>query len=61
MSSSVDHERKWVGELYPGRGWKKKVSKMSDSQILAIYIREHQKPSKPKPKQDKESNPDAEF
>lgn len=46
MSQNVDHERAWVAKLYPGRGWKKKVDKMKPEQVLAIYIRAHQKQSK---------------
>jgi hypothetical protein len=53
MSNDVDHERAWVAALYPGKGWKKKVGKMKPEQVLAIYIREHQKAKAPK--QSKES------
>lgn len=29
--------RDWVKSAYPGPGWKEKVDKMSDSQIIALY------------------------
>lgn len=41
--------RGWVSDMYPGKGWKNKVHKMSDGQVTAIYLREINKPDKPKP------------
>lgn len=29
--------RKWVKAAYPGDGWKKKVEKMPDDQIVALF------------------------
>lgn len=29
--------RKWVKAAYPGEGWKKKVEKMPDDQIVALF------------------------
>ena len=29
--------RDWVKSAYPGPNWKKKVDKMSDDQIIALY------------------------
>jgi hypothetical protein len=56
--ADVNHERTWVGELYPGKGWKRKVSKMSDAQVLAIYLREMRKANEAKkPKEDKPNDP----
>ena len=34
----------YVMSLYPSRVWRDRVSKMSDSQIIAIYFREIKKP-----------------
>lgn len=31
--------REWVYKAYPGEKWRKKVDKMSDLQIKAIYLR----------------------
>lgn len=32
-------ERSVVAEMYPTRGWAKKVDKMSDVQVHAIYLK----------------------
>ena len=29
--------RDWVKSAYPGAGWKAKVDKMTDEQIVAVY------------------------
>ena len=44
--SDIDVKRAYVADLYPGPGWKEKVKKMPESQILAIYLRESSKPPK---------------
>lgn len=44
--SDINRKRDYVADLYPHRGWKKKVSKMSDAQIVAIFLREHNKAHK---------------
>ena len=31
--------REWVKSAYPGTNWAKKVDKMTDEQVLAIYQR----------------------
>lgn len=36
----TEREREYVAKMYPGRGWQKKVKKMSDAQVLAIYIKD---------------------
>lgn len=36
---SVEMMRHYVKEAYSGKAWKRKVSKMPDNQILAIYQR----------------------
>lgn len=45
-------KRSFVASLYSGKGWKKKVSKMSESQVLAIYFKEKNKDRK-EPKKEK--------
>lgn len=57
---SAEAKRSWVADLYPGPKWKKKVRKMSDAQIFAIWTREHNKNAKPKPKP-KEKPDDTPF
>lgn len=41
--SDIDKKRATVIDLYPHRGWKKKVDKMSDAQVIAIFLREQNK------------------
>jgi hypothetical protein len=50
---SVDEMRSFVADMYPGPKWKKKVKDMPDGQVMAIYMREHDKthPSHDKPKE----------
>lgn len=49
--TDIDQKRAYVTDLYPGPRWKKKVQKMPDSQVIAIYLREHAKPKQDKPKE----------
>lgn len=41
--SDINRKRAFVAGLYPHRGWEKKVAKMSDAQVVAIYLREQNK------------------
>ena len=36
---SMDQMRAAVAALYPGKGWKEKVARMPEGQILAIYTK----------------------
>lgn len=59
--SDIDQKRDYVHGLYPGKGWKERVLKMSDAQVVAIYLRETNKAknNKPKPPEaEKESGSD---
>lgn len=50
--SDLEVKRAFVAGLYPGPNWKKKVQKMPDQQVIAIYLREQGKPPKnDKPKE----------
>ena len=51
----------YVKDLYPGDAWRKKVDKMSDSQVLAIYYRALQKGQKPIKKAAKPSAASGSF
>lgn len=42
--SDIELKRTFVHNMYQGEGWKKRVKKMGDSQILAIYMKNHQVP-----------------
>lgn len=43
--TDAERKRAYVSDLYSGKGWKHKVSKMSDDQIVAIYLK-HQNDGK---------------
>lgn len=48
-----EKERQYVAGMYKNSGWRRKVAKMSDAQVIAIYLKEQ---SKPKP-EDKPPDP----
>ena len=39
MCMSIEQKRAEVAAMYPWRGWKDKVAKMSEDQVRAIYQR----------------------
>lgn len=43
MMVDIRMARGVVAEMYDGRGWKRKVDKMPDAQVLAIYRRHEEK------------------
>jgi hypothetical protein len=60
--SDMDQKRDFVMALYKGAGWKKKVQKMPDNQVIAIYMRETNKAKeRPKPPKPKESTDETPF
>lgn len=38
--SDIENKRQFLLGLYPGPNWKKRVTKMPDAQVIAIYLRE---------------------
>jgi len=44
--TNADQKRSYVCDLYPGSNWKKKVERMPDDQITAIYLK-HQDDGQP--------------
>jgi len=50
--SDMDRKRAFVSDMYDARGWKKKVVRMSDAQVIAIFLREQQKADETKLKED---------
>lgn len=48
----MDRKRAFVSDMYDARGWKKKVVRMSDAQVIAIFLREQQKADETKLKED---------
>jgi hypothetical protein len=64
--ADIDKKRDYVQGMYKSPGWKSKVQKMSDSQVVAIYLREIAKAQdrgkpKPKPKPKESGTDDAPF
>lgn len=49
-------ERIFVSDLYSGKEWKRKVSKMPDGQIHAIYMKEQNKQIKDKKETEAKDN-----
>lgn len=35
----ISRKREALIAAYPGKSWRKKVTKMSDSQVVAVYLR----------------------
>ena len=56
--TDIELKRQWVSGMYSSLKWRKKVKKMSDSQVVAIYLREHgkERPSGKPPKEDKQDD-----
>lgn len=56
--SDIENKRQFVLGLYPGPGWQQRVMKMGDAQVIAIYLREHNKPRNiAKPKESNDADP----
>lgn len=50
---SADRAREYVLGMYPGApGWRKKVAKMSDAQVTAIFLKAQREPQHEGPKPD---------
>ena len=48
LMSEIELKRSFVSDLYPGARWRRRVRRMSDAQVVAIYLRERNKePPKP--------------
>jgi hypothetical protein len=55
-------KRAFVAGLYPSDRWKTKVAKMSEAQVVAIYLRNQDKPPKnSKPKESRSGGDDIPF
>jgi hypothetical protein len=54
--SDIEKKRAFVYDMYPGKGWHAKVKKMSDAQIVAIYLK-HQ--SEPQPQHEEKPDDDS--
>ena len=54
MSSDIEKKKQYLLELYPNENWRRQVERMSESQIIAIYLDKKAKEQKPKPKKERE-------
>jgi len=45
--TDADRKRAYVSDLYSGKSWKRKVSRMPDEQITAIYLKHQGDGEKP--------------
>lgn len=44
---NTEQKRQWLMALYPhGKTWSEKVKKMSDSQVVAIYLKKVSQPQR---------------
>ena len=61
--TDINLMRDFVISLYNGPEWRKKVNRMPDDQVMAIYFREKDKPRKKNKqlKPPKENNDDIPF
>lgn len=53
--SDINTKRAFVYNMYSASGWHKKVDKMSDAQVIAIFLRNQ---NKAKENTETEENPD---
>lgn len=59
--TEIEMKRAYVADLYPGPGWKKKVQEMPDAQVIAIYLREHERPHNQNDKPKESGDDDIPF
>lgn len=55
----IEVMRQFVHDMYKGERWKKRVARMPDEQVTAIYLKKHQVPKTQEVK--KKSEPDIPF
>jgi hypothetical protein len=58
---SDDAKRNYVASLYPGPRWRRRVSKMSDAQVLAIYFKAKAKEEEAKEPKKENQDDDIPF
>lgn len=57
--TDAQRKRAYVSDLYSGPRWKKRVEKMSDEQITAIYLSHQADGTKPEHDEETHAEPDA--
>jgi hypothetical protein len=55
--TDIELKRAFVRDMYRGWSWKERVMKMSDAQIVAIYLEKHQFPKAKAAKRDLDNDP----
>ena len=56
--SNIELKRSFVHDMYKGKSsWQKRVKKMSDSQIVAIYMKHYQVPKAKDAKRNLDNDP----
>lgn len=61
MSPDIEVMRSEVAKMYPGDKWKRRVKKMPDSQITAIYLKRQANLARATKKGKKKPDPDIPF
>lgn len=51
---SSEREREYVAGLYPSARWRQKVARMSDAQVIAIFLKAQSKPQHTQPDPDED-------
>jgi hypothetical protein len=61
--TSINIMRQEIAKLYSGPKWKRRVAKMPDDQVTAIYFREQKRKeeAKKQPKEQADDEPDIPF
>lgn len=49
---TAQQAREYVNAMYDSPWWRKKVAKMGDAQVIAIYLKEQNKQDQPKSEPD---------
>lgn len=57
MTNDIEAKRQFVMGLYSGPAWKRRVQKMPEGQVVAIYLREQGKPKNPPKESTSDSAP----
>jgi hypothetical protein len=59
--SDIALKRAYVSDMYPGKNWKHKVDRMSDEQVIAIYLKNHNEGELPSHDEEHVSDEQVDF